>query len=291
MDIIIDPELALARRRRAAHAFTEKSAFMLNIAGEEFALRLSAVERQFPAAAELFGGNGAVGDACLATGKIGALTRIEMVDEARADIRAQSYEDVPLAAESMNLVLAPLCLHLVNDLPGSLVRIRRALKPDGLFMAAIPGFGTLSELSDVLIETESRLHGGISPRMLPFAEVRAIGSLLQRAGFALPVVDVENYTVRYGSLFSLMADLRAFGMTNMLAARSRKPLDRAFFLEAARLYQERHADPDGRIRASFSIVYVSGWAPHDSQQKPLKPGSANIRLADALKPSSGQTKG
>jgi SAM-dependent methyltransferase len=190
---------------------------------------------------------------------------------------------VPLAPESVNLVLSPLSLHVVNDTPGTFVRIRRALKPDGLFMAAIPGAGTLAELRDVLLAAEAELTGGASPRVIPFADVRDIGSLLQRAGFTLPVVDAESYTVRYDSLFPLMRDLRAMGMTNPLTGRSRKPLNRAFFLRAAEIYAERYSDPDGRIRATFTIIYASGWAPHASQQQPLKPGSAKVRLADALK--------
>lgn len=283
MDILIDPQLAAARRGRAARTFDPKAGFLMDIAAEEFSLRLGAVERHFDRAAELFGGTGAVAAAALATGKIGTLERVDTLPQATPDLAAASLEDVPLAPESYNLVLAPLFLHLVNDLPGSLIRIRRALKPDGLLLAAIPGAGTLAELNEVLLETEQRLHGGASPRVVPFGEVRAVGGLLQRAGFSLPVADVETYTVRYDSLFGLMADLRALGQTNPLADRSRRPVSKTFFLEAAKLYGERFSDPDGRIRATFSIIFLSGWAPHESQQKPLKPGSAKVRLADALK--------
>jgi SAM-dependent methyltransferase len=219
----------------------------------------------------------------MATGKIGTLDRVDVLPETGPDIPAASLEDVPLAADAYNLVLAPLFLHLVNDLPGSLIRIRRALKPDGLLLAAVPGAGTLAELNAVLLETEQRLYGGASPHVVPFGEVRAIGGLLQRAGFSLPVADVENYTVRYDSLFALMADLRAMGQSNPLTDRSKRPVSKTFFLEAAKLYSERYADPDGRIHATFSIIFLSGWAPHESQQKPLKPGSAKVRLADALK--------
>lgn len=285
MDILIDAALAASRRRRAARNLDPKAGFLMDIAAEEIAARLSAVERQFDQAAVLFGGTAAVGQACLATGKIGKLTNVDVGEDEGAGV-AGSFEDVPLEAKSLNLVLAPLCLHLVNDLPGSLIRIQRSLMPDGLFLAAIPGAGTLSELNDVLLDTETRLYGGASPRVIPFGEVRAIGALLQRAGFALPVADVDTYTVRYASLFGLMADLRAMGMTNMLAARSRRPVSKSFFLEAARLYQERYADPDGRIRATFSFIYLSGWAPHESQRKPLKPGSAKMRLEDAIKAAS-----
>lgn len=283
MELLFDPTLVAQRRYRAARNFDPKAGFLLDLAAEEMAFRLMAVERRFENAVELFGGSGVVARAARSTGKISAMQRVDVAGN--PDTTAADFEDVPLAANSANLVLAPLGLHLINDLPGSLIRIRRALKPDGLFLAAIPATGTLTELNDVLLETETRLFGGASPRVAPFGDVRSIGALLQRAGFALPVADVETYTVRYESLFGLMKDLRAFGMTNALANRSRRPVSRSFFLEAARLYAERHADPDGRIRATFSIVYVSGWAPHESQPKPLKPGSATVRLADALKSS------
>jgi SAM-dependent methyltransferase len=285
MDHLFDPALVAARRRRAARGFDPKAGFLMDIAAEEMAFRLMAVERRFDRAVELFGGTGSVARAAMATGKIGEMLRVDVAGD--ADVVAADFEDVPLAPDSLNLVLAPLGLHLVNDLPGSLVRIRRSLRPDGLFLAAIPAAGTLSELHEVLLETETRLHGGASPRVAPFGDVRSVGALLQRAGFALPVADVETHIVRYPSLFGLMQDLRAFGMTNALANRSHRPVSRAFFLEAARLYAERHADPDGRIRATFSIVYLSGWAPHESQPKPLKPGSATVRLADALKGRAG----
>ena len=281
MELLFDPSLVAERRRRAARNFDPKAGFLLDIAAEEMAFRLMAVERRFEQAVELFGGTGAVARAAMGTGKIGTMRRVDVAGD--PDSIADDFEDVPLAADSTNLVLAPLGLHLVNDLPGSLVRIRRALKPDGLFLAAIPATGTLAELNDVLLETEALLFGGASPRVAPFGDVRSIGALLQRAGFALPVADVETYTVRYESLFGLMKDLRAFGMTNALVNRSRRPVSRAFFIEAARLYAERHADPDGRIRATFAIVYLSGWAPHESQPKPLKPGSATVRLAEELK--------
>lgn len=283
METLFDPSLIAQRRRRTARSFDPKAGFLLDIAAEEMSFRLMAVERHFEQAVELFGGTGAVARAAMATGKIGTMRRVDVAGD--ADMIAADFEDVPLEPDSANLVLAPLGLHLVNDLPGSLIRIRRALKPDGLLLAAIPATGTLNELNDVLLETETRLVGGASPRVAPFGDVRSIGALLQRAGFALPVADVETYTVRYESLFGLMKDLRAFGMTNALSNRSRRPMTRQFFLEAARLYAERHADPDGRIRATFAIVYLSGWAPHESQPKPLKPGSATVRLADALKAS------
>jgi SAM-dependent methyltransferase len=170
----------------------------------------------------------------------------------------------------------------MNDIPGMLAQIRRALRPDGLFLGAFAGAGTLGELRESFLAAESELYGGVSPRVIPFPDVRDAGGLLQRAGLALPVADVETLTVRYDTLFSLMADLRAMGETSPLVDRPRRPGTRKLFSRAAEIYAERFADPDGRIKASFSIVWMSGWAPDASQQKPLKPGSAKVSLASVL---------
>lgn len=286
MEFIFDEELLASRRERAMANRIDKADFLLNLAAGEMAERLAVVERQFPLAVELHGGTGIAAQKAMATGKIETIQRAETSERfanAGEQFLSAALDDVPVEPASVNLVLSPMALHVVNDLPGTLVRIRRALKPDGLFLAAIPGAGTLAELRDVLLAAEAELTGGASPRVIPFADVRDIGGLLQRAGFALPVVDAETYTVRYDSLFPLMRDLRAMGMANPLKGRSSKPLGRSFFLRAAEIYAERYSDPDGRIRATFSIIYVSGWAPHESQQQPLKPGSAKVRLADALK--------
>jgi SAM-dependent methyltransferase len=293
MDMIFDKARIAANRHRALLNNDPKAAFLLDIAADEMAERLAVVERTFETAVELHGATGAAAHAAMATGKIGSLTRIESesayINSGDGFIEAP-LEDVPLEPQSVNLVLAPLSLHLTNDTPGVFIQIKRALKPDGLFLAAIPGSGTLQELREVLLATEIEMTGGASPRVIPFADVRDVGGLMQRAAFALPVIDTETYTVRYDSLFPLMKDLRAMGMGNPLADRSRKPLTRAFFLRAAEIYAERYADPDGRIRATFSIIYVSGWAPHESQQQPLRPGSAKARLADALKVEEHQFK-
>jgi SAM-dependent methyltransferase len=184
--------------------------------------------------------------------------------------------------ESFDLILSLLGLHTVNDLPGVLIQARRALKPDGLFLAALFGGETLSELRQSLAAAEIEISGGVSPRVAPFADVRVLGGLLQRAGFALPVADVERTVVRYSDFSSLVRDLRAMGETNALAERSRKPISRALLAAAAAHYAANFSDPDGRLRATFDIVYLTGWAPHESQQKPLVPGSAKSRLADAL---------
>ncbi len=288
MERLFDDRLIAANRRRALAAGNPGADFLLDIAAREIAERLALVERHFDDAVELHGGTGIAARTALATGKIGKMERVEVVRGfAGSDgtVREAAWETVPLEPQSVNLVLSPLALHLTNDTPGMLVQIRRALKPDGLFLAAIPGAGTLAELRDVLLTAEVELYGGASPRVAPFADIRDIGSLMQRAGFTLPVIDEENYTVRYDSIFPLMRDLKAMGMANPLLGRSRRPVGRSFFLRAAELYAERHADPDGRIRATFSFIYVSGWAAHESQQKPLKPGSAKMRLADALDPN------
>ncbi len=289
MEILFDETLVAARRERALRN-GESAAFLLDIAARELAERLAVVERHFDDAVELHGGTGATARYALETGKVGSMRRAETSEAfAMADspIVEAGLGDVPLEPASTNLVLSPLSLHLVNDLPGTLIQIRRALRPDGLLLAAIPGAGTLAEMRDALLSAEAELTGGASPRVIPFVDVRDAGALLQRAGFALPVVDTENYTVRYDSLFPLMRDLRAMGMANPLVGRSRVPLTRQFFVRAAEIYAERYSDPDGRIRATFSIIYASGWAPHESQQQPLKPGSAKMRLADVLRDASG----
>lgn len=191
-------------------------------------------------------------------------------------------ELLPLAPGSLDLAVSLLSLHGVNDLPGTLIQLRRALRPDGLFVGCLFGGATLTELRQSFGQAESEIEGGVSPRVAPFAAVREAGALLQRAGFALPVADTDTLTVRYADPFSLMRDLRAMGMTNALTERRRTPLRRATLLRAAEIYVERFADPDGRVRATFEVLWLSGWVPHASQQKPLRPGSAKSRLADAL---------
>ena len=196
-------------------------------------------------------------------------------------------DSLPLRPGWFDLVVSGMALHQLDDLPGALIQIRRALKPDGLFLACLPGGETLKELREALAIAESELTGGLSPRIFPFADIRDLGALLQRAGLALPVVDSESVTVRYPDAFALMRDLRAMGATNTLIERRRRPTRRSIFLRAAEIYRERFSDPDGRVRATFETLWMSGWAPHESQQKPLKPGSAKTRLADVLKPSRG----
>jgi len=191
-------------------------------------------------------------------------------------------EALPFADNTLDLVVSGLALQAVNDLPGVLVQVRRALKPDGLFLAALLGGDTLTELRQSFAVAESELEGGVSPRVAPFPDLRDLGALLQRAGFALPVTDVDRITVRYATPLGLLHDLRHMGAANPLVERRRVPLRRATLMRAMEVYAARFADQDGKVRASFDIIWLSGWSPHESQQKPLRPGSAKKRLADAL---------
>ena len=191
-------------------------------------------------------------------------------------------EALSLSEGGHDLVVHAMSLHWANDLVGQLVQCRRALQPDGLFLGVLFGGQTLNELRSVLAQAESEITGGLSPRVLPMAEIRDLGGLLQRAGFALPVADSYAKTVLYRDAFHLMQDLRAMGEGNALAKRLRRPTARAIFDSAARLYFETHATAEGLIPATFEIITLTGWAPHESQQKPLRPGSAVNRLAEIL---------
>jgi SAM-dependent methyltransferase len=259
----------------------------MNRAAEDLADRLGAVERRFAKAAVLFCQTPAAADVLTASGKVTEIVRVEtdaVFLKGAAGLVAP-LETVPFEPHSLDLAVSLLSLQAMNDIPGMLIQIRRALRPDGLFLGAFAGAGTLSELRESLLAAETELYGGVSPRVIPFTDVREAGALLQRAGLALPVADVETVTVRYANLFALMADLRAMGETSALADRSRRPGTRGLFARAAELYAERFSDPDGRIRASFSMVWMSGWAPDASQQKPLKPGSAKVSLKTILEGS------
>ena len=283
---IFDRDLLLSFRRRAFARAEPGADFLLQRIADDLADRLDAVERRFPVAVDLAGHTGVAAAAIAQSGKADLIVRIERdSDFLRGPFSAIAGDEemLPLKAGSTDLIVSLMALHATNDTPGTMVQIARALKPDGLFLAALSGSGTLGELRESLLQAEIELTAGASPRIFPFPDVRDVGGLLQRAGFALPVTDVDNITVRYDSLFNLMADLRAMGMQNILRDRSRKPVSKRLFLRAAEIYAERFSDPDGRIRATFSVIWLSGWAPHESQQKPLKPGSAKASLAEALK--------
>ena len=278
---VFDRPLLAARRARALGEARPGADFLLSRLGEDLLDRFAAVTRRFEVGVEIGGPTPALTTALMATGKVGRLFRLDWTTASRPDAVADE-EALPLAPASVDLAVSVLALHFANDLPGVMAQLRRALRPDGLLLAALLGGETLTELRQSLAEAEAELTGGASPRVAPFAELRTLGGLLQRAGFALPVIDQDRVTVRYADALVLMRDLRAMGATSVLHERSRRPLPRAVLLRAAAIYGERFADPDGRIRATFDIVSLSGWAPHESQQQPLRPGSAKARLADAL---------
>jgi SAM-dependent methyltransferase len=266
---LFDRALLRARMDRARRA--GPVTFLLDRVMEDMADRLQAVTRGFADAAEIW--------------SPGELLREPLADRFQSIvcIAPGETETLPLPPESLDLALSALALQFVNDLPGVLTQIRRALRPDGLLLAAMVGGDTLTELRQSFAAAEAECEGGVSPRVAPFADLRDIGGLLQRAGLALPVTDVDRVVVRYDSAFALMADLRRMGATNILIERRRIPTRRATMLRMAQIYAERFADPDGRIRATFDIIWLSGWAPHDSQPKPLRPGSAKASLEAAVK--------
>jgi len=271
---------SLVRRRLVRALKAGYAGFLLDRAVEDLEERLATVLRPFRLAVDVGTPTPAAAESLRRSGRAEAVVRLAPVPE--PDSIVGDEERLPFAGERFDLAVSLLALQSVNDLPGALVQIRRALRPDGLFIGALLGGATLSELRQTFTQAEAELEGGVSPRVAPFADVRDLGGLLQRAGFALPVADSETVRVRYGDPFSLMRDLRLMGFSNALNDRRRTPLRRATLLRAAQIYAERFADPDGRLPATFEIVWLSGWAPHESQQKPLKPGSARVRLADAL---------
>lgn len=283
--VIFDRDLQRWRRLRAMRG--EPVDFLLQHVAQELVERLSAVKRSFAVVADI----GTPGDALRAVMRSqGIASDVIAVDPLAPKLNrneplrvAADQEALPFADASLDLVVSALALQAVNDLPGTLTQIRRALRPDGLFLAAMLGGETLTELRQSFAEAEAEVEGGVSPRVAPFADLRDLGALLQRAGFALPVVDSDRLTVRYTTPFDLMRDLRGMGWTNALVERRRIPLKRTTLLRMADVYAKRFSDPDGRLRATFDIVWLSGWAPHESQQQPLRPGSAKARLADALK--------
>jgi len=268
--LLFDPALLRARRDRARRL--GPAGFLLDRVASDMAERLAAVLRDFQRAADI----GTPGDQVrnALSGRVGNLALI--------DLPATEAEPLGLPPQSLDLAVSALALQFVNDLPGLLAQIRRALKPDGLWLAAMIGGDTLTELRQCFAAAEAECDHGVSPRVAPFADLRDIGALLQRTGFALPVTDVDRVVVRYDSAFALMADLRRMGATNILIERRRLPTRRATLLRMAQIYGERFADSDRRIRATFDVIWLSGWAPHESQQQPLRPGSAKANLATAV---------
>lgn len=277
---IFDPGGLRRNRDRAAKADPSHH-FLPQWCMDQLADRLGVIRRGFSSVLQI--------GALAVPGFIPQMDTLVTLDIARGPLtlrersRLQAAPDMlPFADEVFDLVLSPFALHTVNDLPGALTQVKRVLRPDGLFLAALAGGETLYELRACLMEAEQTVSGGVSPRVFPFADKPQLGALMQRAGFALPVVDSDIVTVTYDNVFKLMHDLRNMGESNIVANRNKRFLSRAVFMEAARLYQDRHAQKNGRISATFEVVFLLGWAPHASQQKPLRPGQSTIRLADAL---------
>jgi SAM-dependent methyltransferase len=268
--MLFDRALLRARQRRAL--MQGPVTFLLDRVAEDIDDRLQAVTRKFADVADVW--------------SPGELLRPPVADRFASITRLaldSDSETLPLEPESLDLAVSALAFQFVNDLPGVLAQIRRALRPDGLLLAAMLGGDTLTELRQSFAAAEAELEAGMSPRVAPFADLRDVGSLLQRAGFALPVTDVDRVVVRYGSAFALMHDLRRMGAGNILFERRRTPTRRATLLRMAQIYGERFADSDGRIRVTFEVIWLSGWAPHESQPKPLKPGAAKASLEAAVK--------
>jgi SAM-dependent methyltransferase len=282
---IFDRDLLRRRRDRFAAVAAEND-FLLRHAADDLAERLRLVRRTFAVGACIGAYHGVLSRRLRAEPGSGILIDLE----ASAGLLRQcdgprlkcDEELLPFAPETLDLVVSALSLHHVNDLPGLLIQVRRVLKPDGLFLASLLAGDSLCELREAFIAAEAETVSGASPRVAPFADVRALGGLLQRAGFALPVADAERVTVAYASPLALMQELRRMGAANALCNRRRQPLRRATLRRAAEIYAERFSRSDGRVAATFEIVTLIGWAPHESQQRPLQPGSARMRLADAL---------
>jgi SAM-dependent methyltransferase len=284
-DDIFDRRLLIARRNRVA-ATAARHDFLLARVADDLVGRLAAINRTFPLAASIGAYHGLIGRRLRQLPGIEEVIDVEPASRLLAQCgrpRIEADEEaLPFPERSLDLAVSGLSLQFVNDLPGALIQIRRALKPDGLLLAAVVGGSSLAELRTAFLVAEAETTGGASPRVAPFADVRDLGALLQRAQFALPVADSDTVTVTYPDPLALMRELRAMAATNVLRARRRTPLRRATLARAIAVYRERFGLPDGRVPATFEIVTLTGWAPHASQPKPLRPGSATARLADAL---------
>ncbi|MEM8751205.1 MAG: methyltransferase domain-containing protein [Pseudomonadota bacterium] len=278
---VFNPDRHNAALARAMTRFQPGHDFLMQRTVEDLMERLQTVNRQFERGVALFGRTPFLTEAMRASGKVKDVLRVEEASHLGNCDHVATPDVIGLAPQSVDLVIAPYGLHWANDLPGALIQLHTILKPDGLLLATLPGPDTLRELRTTLLQAESEITNGAAMRTDPLTDIRDAGALLQRAGFNLPVVDREDVTVRYDTPLALINDLRHFGAQNQ--SDGHPPLTRAVMARMMELYHEQFSDPDGRIRATFSTIFMSGWAPHESQQKPLKPGSAKTRLSDALK--------
>lgn len=285
-DKIFDVALINQRRDRwARHAKAQD--FLLRRVGEDLSDRLHLVQRDFPLTLILGAHHGVVGEELKTLPRLGDIISADASKtllQSCAGLKVCADQEwLPFRDASLDLIISPLALHYANDLPGTLVQIRRALKNDGLFLAAMLGGATLKELRQAWLRAEAELFDGAAPRVAPFADLRDVGSLLQRAGFAMPVVDTERITVTYASPLAMMQELKAMAGSNPLRVRSKRPVTKRLLKRASEIYRDEFAHPEtGRIPATFDILTLSAWAPDKSQQQPLKPGSAKMRLSEAL---------
>jgi SAM-dependent methyltransferase len=280
---IFDRQLHARRRTRAAGGYAAHS-FLKQAAAEDIALRLSAINRRFDRVLDLGAHDGTLARALKSDQLVASrLGEIVSADLSPAFGHRQADEEaLPFPEQSFDLIVSALSLHWVNDLPGALIQIRRALKPDGLFIATVLGGRTLTELRQSLLAAEEEIRGGAANRISPMMDVIDAAGLLQRTQFAMPVADNDARTVRYAHPLKLLADLRGMGETAAFANRSGPPLTRGILMRAMDIYAQRFSDRDGRIRATFEFVTLSGWSPGPDQPKAKRPGSASVRLADAL---------
>ena len=286
-----DRALLVRRRGRVASGAADVDFLLQRVAGD-MVERVAVVQRSFPLAADIGAHHGVLARALVGAENVGTVISVDaaapLLAGAPGPKLVADEEALPFADGSLDLAVSALSLQLVNDLPGTLAQIRRALKPDGMLLAAMLGGATLTELRQAWLAAEAEVEGGASPRVAPFVDVRQAGALLQRAGFALPVVDSETLTVTYASPLALMREIKAMGVSNMLLSRRRQPVRRETLARAAAIYAGRFGTSDGRVPATFEIVTMTAWVPHDSQPRPLEPGSAQVSLAQVLgKPAEG----
>ena len=285
--ILFDQRLIRQHRQRASHRYAD-FAFLKDAAAIRLADRLELMRRHFDLCLDIGAHDGRLAQHFAGLGKIGHMIHTDPADgfalasKQHGSGVVHALGDLPYKPESFDAVFSCLSLHWVDDLPGLMMQARRLLKPDGLLLVSLLGGNSLAELKQALAEAEQDITGGLSPRCVPMADISDIGGLMSRAGLALPVADSDRLTVNYPHMFKLMEDLRGMGEQNAMLARLKTPTRRRVFMRAAEIYQQRFARADGQIPASFEIVTVTGWAPHENQQKPLRPGTAAHRLASAL---------
>ena len=284
--LVFDRALVRRHRTRAAPGFASRHGFLVDEVADRLVERLADINRHFPRALDLGAHTGALGRMMTAAGKVDQVVSTDLaaslVAAAPPPRLVADEEALPFADGVFDLVSSCLSLHWVNDLPGALIQIRRVLAPDGLFLAAMLGGETLIELRQAFLEAEALVEGGASPRVSPMADLRDAAGLLQRAGFAMPVADVDTIDVTYADPFALLRELRGMGETNAIKARRRTPLRRETLLAMAEIYARRFPAPDGRVRATFQVIWLAGWSPGPDQPQPKRPGSATARLAEAL---------